>query len=249
MSSLIDHVGLLDAGLTPTLVKVTSELIARKDNVGLNRQVSIIFTLYLAAGGMAALVLVGISMLLADGFKVPADRLFAFRLGLCLASIQVGLAFPLSVWRSITVGLQEASDERRQRCHDLGQGPSASGPTPGRSWLPLSGGNDGNCKRRRFDFLRPSGFKGAALAACAADARDTKKERWARSLDSAAPFFSVALLGQAVFESSRLLIPLFWPIAYVAVYENSPSTVELFPKYHLRRFSDDAYRSIVCRPC
>jgi len=108
-TGLVGHLGLLDAGLAPTLVKKSAELLARDDEAGgaaLSETVSTIYALYAVLGGIGLLIVAGVAAGAGSLFQVhDADRA-TLQLVLLLVGLQAALGFPMSIWNGLLSGLE-----------------------------------------------------------------------------------------------------------------------------------------------
>jgi O-antigen/teichoic acid export membrane protein len=107
VNGLFGTMGLLDAGLAPTLTKKSAELLARDDRESLNQTASGILTLYLGAGGISCIILCVLAVFARRVFHIPAESIDTFRLILVIVAVQLAISFPLSTWSGITAGLQD----------------------------------------------------------------------------------------------------------------------------------------------
>src|SRR5437660_2113439 len=107
VNGLVGSMGVWDAGLAPTLTKQSAELLAKKDEYGLNETASKIFTLYLLAGLVACALTWSLSVFVSDSFKVPPDEIHVFRSMLLIVGLQLAVSFPLSTWSGLMSGLQD----------------------------------------------------------------------------------------------------------------------------------------------
>jgi O-antigen/teichoic acid export membrane protein len=107
VNGLVGTMGLLDAGLSPTLTKKTAELLAKDDHVQLRETASAILTLYLLAGIIALIILGGLALFGDQLFHVSPESISTFRMAVLIIAAQLALAFPLSTWGGIIAGLQD----------------------------------------------------------------------------------------------------------------------------------------------
>lgn len=70
VNSLVGYMGLLDIGLSPTLIKKSAEYLAKDDKEGLNQTVSTIFTFYLLIGVIVGIAIFGLSFVLPQVFNI-----------------------------------------------------------------------------------------------------------------------------------------------------------------------------------
>jgi O-antigen/teichoic acid export membrane protein len=107
VSGLFGTMGVLDAGLSPTLTKKSAELLAKNEHAKLNETAGAIFTLYLGVGIIAFVILCGLALFARGIFHVSPESAQTFRIVLFIVAAQLALSFPLSTWASITAGLQD----------------------------------------------------------------------------------------------------------------------------------------------
>jgi O-antigen/teichoic acid export membrane protein len=107
VNGLFGTMGLLDAGLAPTLTKKSAELMAHDDQDKLSHTASGILTLYIGAGAIAFMILCVLAVFAGKLFHVPAESIDTFRLILMIVGVQLAVSFPLSTWNGITAGLQD----------------------------------------------------------------------------------------------------------------------------------------------
>lgn len=110
VNSVVGYMGLLDLGLSPTLVKKSAEYMERMDSEGclaLNEIVSTVFIVYVILGVLLGLTVASFALLRESIFKVPLQDLPTFRLVLIIVGAQAALSFPMSVWNGLTAGLQD----------------------------------------------------------------------------------------------------------------------------------------------
>jgi O-antigen/teichoic acid export membrane protein len=107
VNGLFGTMGLLDAGLSPTLTKKSAELLAKNDEVKLGETASAVLTLYFGAGALGFIILFIVALLARNLFHLPADSIHTFRLIVLIVAAQLALSFPLSTWTGITTGLQD----------------------------------------------------------------------------------------------------------------------------------------------
>lgn len=107
VNSLIGYMGLLDAGLAPTLVKKSAEHLAKGEWAELNETVSIVFTLYLLMGALVGALIYGLSFFVPQLFNVPTEDISTFKKVLWIVGLQTALSFPMSIWNGLMGGLQD----------------------------------------------------------------------------------------------------------------------------------------------
>lgn len=110
VNSVVGYMGLVDLGLSPTLVKKTAEHLALEGEEGrrrLNRTVSTVFGLYVFIGAAVGLGIALISQLPEGIFKVPPEDFATFKIVLWIVGAQAALSFPMSIWNGLLGGLQD----------------------------------------------------------------------------------------------------------------------------------------------
>jgi len=108
-TGLTGYMGLFDVGLGPTIVKKSSELLARGDAEAqheLTELVSTVHGLYVLAAALGFLALLGVGQLADALFTVAADDLGTFRIVLFVVAAQTALGLPMSVWTGLLAGLE-----------------------------------------------------------------------------------------------------------------------------------------------
>lgn len=107
VNGLFGTMGLLDAGLSPTLTKKSAELLASNDEATLKETASRILTLYLLAGLIGFVLVAGLAVLPNNIFHITPDSMSTFRAIMLIVALQLAVSFPLSTWSGITAGLQD----------------------------------------------------------------------------------------------------------------------------------------------
>jgi O-antigen/teichoic acid export membrane protein len=108
-TGLVGYVGVLDLGLSPTLVNETAALLARDEPEArrrLGETASTIFVVYAVLGVVGGLVLAIVGLAAPSLFQVPPDDLATFRTVLLVVGLQTALGLPMSVWNGLLSGLQ-----------------------------------------------------------------------------------------------------------------------------------------------
>jgi O-antigen/teichoic acid export membrane protein len=108
-SGVVGYVGILDLGLSPTLVNEAAVLLSRDDEGArrrLGETASTIFAVYAALGALGGIGIVAVGALAGGLFHVPPEDLATFRLVLCIVGVQTALGLPMSVWNGLLSGLQ-----------------------------------------------------------------------------------------------------------------------------------------------
>jgi O-antigen/teichoic acid export membrane protein len=106
-SGLIGTLGLLDAGLAPTLTKKVAESLALNDEASLGKTAGRVLTMYLLIGALAGVVLCALTLFAGNVFHLPAADVGRFRIVLMIVAFQLAIMFPLSTWTGIISGLQD----------------------------------------------------------------------------------------------------------------------------------------------
>jgi O-antigen/teichoic acid export membrane protein len=107
VNGIIGYMGILDLGLTPTVVKKSAEYLAKGDKEALNSMVNAIFTIYLYIGAVVALVIFGLSFVTHRIFNISPQEVDLFRMVLWIVGLQITLKFPFSIWHGLMAGLQD----------------------------------------------------------------------------------------------------------------------------------------------
>ena len=110
VNSVVGYMGLVDLGLSPTLVKRTAEHLAVEGEDArrsLNRTVSTVFWLYVLIGASVGLAIALLSQLPEGIFKVPPEDFETFKAVLWIVGLQTALSFPMSIWNGLLGGLQD----------------------------------------------------------------------------------------------------------------------------------------------
>lgn len=108
-TGLVGYVGVLDLGLSPTLVNETAALLARDEPDArrrLGETASTIFAVYAVLGALGGIVLAAVGWAAPALFQVPPDDLGTFRIVLLVVGLQTALGLPMSVWNGLLSGLQ-----------------------------------------------------------------------------------------------------------------------------------------------
>lgn len=105
--SIVGYAGLLDMGLSQTVIKKVSELIAIHDLESLKSTCSQIFSLYCILGILVVLIffLIG-KFTLTSWFQIPPDLYDEARLAFYVIGINAGFSFLSKFWEGIVVGIQ-----------------------------------------------------------------------------------------------------------------------------------------------
>jgi O-antigen/teichoic acid export membrane protein len=108
-TGLVGYVGILDLGLSPTLVNEAAALLARDEPAArarLSETTSTIFALYFGLGTLGALALGAVGLAAPALFQVAPEDLATFRTVLLVVGLQTALGLPMSVWNGLLAGLQ-----------------------------------------------------------------------------------------------------------------------------------------------
>jgi O-antigen/teichoic acid export membrane protein len=106
-NTFVGFMGLLDLGLGQTLIKKSSELLAKQDEHALGSTVNLIFTLYV----LLSLPVLGLCLALVYfaplGLNIPMEQLGKFQEVLLILGLLTTLSFPMSVLNGLVGGLQD----------------------------------------------------------------------------------------------------------------------------------------------
>lgn len=105
VGSAVGYMALLDMGLGQTITKYVAEHASRAEDGQLNEVINTTLALYLALGGAALVVAVGISPLVPSLFDVASGDVSVSRLFFILASTKLAFGLPLSTFGGICYGL------------------------------------------------------------------------------------------------------------------------------------------------
>jgi O-antigen/teichoic acid export membrane protein len=106
-TGLVGSLGLLDAGLQPTLTKKVAESLALNDEAALGKTAGRVLAMYLLIGILAGTVMCVLAIFAGRVFHLPAADVDRFRIVLVIVAIQLAMTFPLSTWTGIVSGLQD----------------------------------------------------------------------------------------------------------------------------------------------
>ena len=106
-SSIVGYSGLLDLGLSQTTIKKVSEFLAIQDIKGLNNSCSQIFSLYIIIGIIVVLIffLIG-KFTLTSWFQIPAYLDNEVRITFYIIGINAGFCFLSKFWEGTVIGIQ-----------------------------------------------------------------------------------------------------------------------------------------------
>ncbi len=104
--SLVNYFGLLELGVSTSLVKYVSEYYTKKERERLCQVISTTFFFYLALGFFISLCLLIISTSFTHYFNVPHALLSKFRLIVHILALATLFNWPLSTFRNVLAGLQ-----------------------------------------------------------------------------------------------------------------------------------------------
>jgi len=220
-TGLVGYVGVLDLGLSPTLVNETAALLARDEPDArrrLSETASTVFAVYAVLGALGGLALAAVGWAAPSLFQVPPEDMGTFRIVLMVIGLQTALGLPMSVWNGLLSGLQAF-----QLLNAIGVVTTITRAaltvalvTTGQGLVPLVASSFAvtlcawgvSCwaAHRRIPGLRvrPTGFRRARL-------REIGR-------------FSVAMVvwtvaGAALHQLDRVLIAVFLPVAALTTYE------------------------------
>lgn len=104
--SFTGYLGLLDIGVSGSVVKYVAELKAKDDKDGLNEVCSTAFYIYSAFGILAVLFAAIIAFHLIPFFKIPFEQLSEARYVTLIVGLQIGLSLPLGLFSGYMRGIQ-----------------------------------------------------------------------------------------------------------------------------------------------
>lgn len=107
VNSLTGYMGLLDLGLSQTLVKKSAELLAKQGKEELNKTTSTVFTLYFLIGTLVGISILGLGLLLPHIFNVSPEYINIFKIVFWIVGLQTAISFPMSIWQGLLGGLQD----------------------------------------------------------------------------------------------------------------------------------------------
>jgi O-antigen/teichoic acid export membrane protein len=220
-TGLTGYVGMLDLGLSPTLVNEAAALLARDEPVRrarLSETTSTIFALYTLLGMLGGLVLGVVGLVAPALFQVAPDDLATFRTVLLVVGVQTALGLPMSVWNGLLAGLQAfhvvnaigVATTLARGVLTIGLVLSGHGLVPlvaSSFAVTLAGwGASAWCAHRRIPGLRvrPAGFRRARL-------------REIGRFSTAMVVWTIA--GAALHQLDRTLIGVVLPVAALTTYE------------------------------
>lgn len=218
VNGLVGYLGILDLGLSQTLVKSAAEYLARDDTKGLGEVTATILAVYTLIGLGIIAVLLPTVPLIQRLFDVPAADQATFQIVLRIVSVQIALSFPMSIWGSLVAGMED---------YHVSNGITLLG----------------NIVRAAFTVLLLSqGFGLVALILLGLGVallgwvlhyawvrfrlseltiRPTVAsfKRFREVLGVSGAMFIWGIAGRTILEVDRLVIGLFMPIVQVAIYE------------------------------
>ncbi|MFH1537451.1 MAG: oligosaccharide flippase family protein [bacterium] len=107
-AGVLGHLGLLEFGLSKTVViKASSQLAEGKDASKLREITDPVFTVYAFSGLCVIVVVAALAAFSPGWFGIAARDTSKFRLILWIAGINTALAFPMSVWDGLVKALQD----------------------------------------------------------------------------------------------------------------------------------------------
>ncbi len=104
--SLTGHLGILDLGLRPIIVKYVSKFDALGDTDQINEVINTTLSTFVILGSIAFVVSLGLAYFSDHLFNVPPDKHFELRAIIALAGVNVALGFPFGVFNAITAAFQ-----------------------------------------------------------------------------------------------------------------------------------------------
>lgn len=105
--TLIGYSSILDLGLGQTLIKKTSEFLAKEDLRGLNESVGVILMLYVAISAVILGIFAMLVIFTPNIFNIPHDLVPTMRETLVILGFVATIGFPLSVFGGVIGGLQD----------------------------------------------------------------------------------------------------------------------------------------------
>lgn len=105
--TLVGYMGLLDLGMSQTLIKKSSELLAKEDYTGLNGAVSSILALYLFICIALLVVLIPLIYWVPYAFNIPSVSVAAFREVFLILGVLAAVSLPMSILNGLIGGLQD----------------------------------------------------------------------------------------------------------------------------------------------
>jgi O-antigen/teichoic acid export membrane protein len=101
------YLGLLDLGISSSIVKYVAEFRAKKDIHGLNEVCSTAFYFYLVSGVLAFLLTAIIALYFIPFFKIPVAQLPEARYVSIIVGLGIGLSLPLGFFYGYVRGIQQ----------------------------------------------------------------------------------------------------------------------------------------------
>ena len=107
ISSITGYFGLLDLGISSSLIKYVAEYHAKEDTKQVNEVINTTFFLFLGVGVIAAIgLLVFGELFLTSLFNIPAELIDEAKMIVYIVSISMLLRFPMGVFGGVLWGLQ-----------------------------------------------------------------------------------------------------------------------------------------------
>ena len=100
------YLGLLDLGVSGSIVKYVAEFKARNDRDGLNEVCSTAFHIYLICGVIAFVIATIIAFHFVPFFKIPLEQLSEAKYVTLIVGLQIGLTLPLGFFSGYMRGIQ-----------------------------------------------------------------------------------------------------------------------------------------------
>lgn len=105
LGSLVGYLGLLDFGITPSIIKYVAEYRARNDQQAINRVVTVSLVVFTGVGLISLALAAVIAIYFNDIFNSPLSRSTAAAVAM-LAGINLAFTFPASVFVGVVRGYQ-----------------------------------------------------------------------------------------------------------------------------------------------
>jgi len=104
--SLTGHLGILDLGLRPIIVKYVSKYDALGEPQKINEVINTTLSTFVLLGSVVFLVSLGLAYFSDRLFNVPPDKFFELKAIIALAGVNVAMTFPFGVFNAVTAAFQ-----------------------------------------------------------------------------------------------------------------------------------------------
>jgi O-antigen/teichoic acid export membrane protein len=217
-NALVGYAGLLDVGLTPTLMRKSAEHLARGEKQELNQLGGTILTVFLLIGLLIGVSAFGLGSWLAGAFNIPRDSAEKFVIVIRIVGVQAGIGFPMSVWSGLMAGMQDF--------HILNGFAAAAGiiravgavallklgfGLEGLVWLGFSVALAMWIANGAWVFFRMPDLRIAF--------RLPSKEQLLDLVKNSGPMFLSSAAGRMIHGADRVIIGLFLPVSSITFYE------------------------------